>query len=58
MVWAAILWYSVGRNITLHGQITAREYVDRVGNQLHPMIQTFPNNDVVFQDGNTPIHTA
>jgi hypothetical protein len=33
--------YSVGPIITLHGQITARDYVDRLGNQVHPMIQTF-----------------
>jgi hypothetical protein len=29
IVWAAILWYSVGPIITLHGRTTAREYVDR-----------------------------
>jgi hypothetical protein len=51
--------YSVGPSITLHGRITAREYVDRLGNQVHPMIQTlFPNNDTVLQDDNAPIHTA
>jgi hypothetical protein len=50
--------YSVGSISTLHGQITARQYVDRLGNQVHPMIQTlFPNN-AVFQDDNAPIHTA
>jgi hypothetical protein len=49
--------YSVGSVITLHGQITARECVDKLGNQVHPMIQTFPN-DVVFQDDNAPIHSA
>jgi hypothetical protein len=32
--------YSVGPIITLHGRITAREYVDRLSNQVHPMIQT------------------
>jgi hypothetical protein len=59
MVWAAISWYSVGPIIALHGRITAREYVDRLGNQVHPMIQTlFPNNESVFQDYNAPIHTA
>jgi hypothetical protein len=39
MVWAAISWYSCGLTITLHGRIIAREYVDRSGNQMHPMIQ-------------------
>jgi hypothetical protein len=33
--------------------------MDRLGNQVHPIIQTlFPNNNAVFQDDNTPIHTA
>jgi hypothetical protein len=45
--------------ISLHGRITARECVDRLGNQVHPMIQTlFPNNDAVFQDVSAPIHTS
>jgi hypothetical protein len=30
-----------------------------LGNQVHPIIQkSFPNNDVVFQDESSPIHTA
>jgi hypothetical protein len=33
--------YSVGPIITLHGRITAREYMDRLGNQVPPVIQTF-----------------
>jgi hypothetical protein len=49
MVWAAMSWYSVGPIITLHGQITARDYVGRLDNQVQLMIQTlFPNNDAVF----------
>jgi hypothetical protein len=59
MVLVAILWYSVDPVITLHGRITAREYMERLVNQAHPMIQTsFPNNDAVFQDDTTLIHTA
>jgi hypothetical protein len=58
MVWAAISWYSVGPIITLHGRITAKEYMDRLGNKVHPMIQTlFPNN-ALFQDDNALIYTA
>jgi hypothetical protein len=38
-----VVQYSVGPIITLHGRITAREYMDWFGNQVHPMIQTlFP----------------
>jgi hypothetical protein len=45
-------------SITLHGRITAREYTGRLGNQVNPMIQTlFENNDALFQENNTPIHT-
>jgi hypothetical protein len=50
-----VVEYSVGPIITLRDRITAREYVDRLGNQVHPMIQTlFPNNDAVFQDDDAP----
>jgi hypothetical protein len=52
MVWAAISWYT----ILLH---TARGYVDKLGNQMDPMIQTlFPNNDTVSQDDDATIHTT
>jgi hypothetical protein len=51
--------YSVGPVITLHNRITAREYMDRLGNQMHPMIQTLcPNDHAAIQDDNAPIHTA
>jgi hypothetical protein len=52
-----VVQYSVGPIITRHGRITAREYVDRLGNQVHPMSQTLFPNDAVFHD-NAPIHTA
>jgi hypothetical protein len=54
-----VVHYSVGSIITLHNRITAREYVDRLGNQVHPMIQTlFPNKYAIFKDDIAPIHTA
>jgi hypothetical protein len=54
-----VVQYFVGPIITLRGRITAREYVDRLGNELNPMIHMlFPNNDAVFHDDNTPFHTA
>jgi hypothetical protein len=54
-----VVQYSVGPIITLHGRITAREFVDRLGNQMHPMVHTlFPYNDAVFQDDDASIHTA
>jgi hypothetical protein len=46
-----VVQYSVSPIITLHGRITAREYVDRLGYQVHPMIQMlFPNNAVLRDD--------
>jgi hypothetical protein len=56
MVWASVS-YTVGPIITLHGQITATQYVDRLGNQVHPTIQTLFLNDAVFRN-NMCIHTA
>jgi hypothetical protein len=48
MVWAAISWYSI-LLVTLQVRITTKEYVARLGNQMHPMIQMlFPNDDAVF----------
>ncbi|PNF13935.1 hypothetical protein B7P43_G09856 [Cryptotermes secundus] len=47
---------SVGPIVTLHGRITAREYVGRLRNQVHPMVQTlFPNNGAVFQIRQCPL---
>jgi hypothetical protein len=44
---------------TMNGQITASDYMDIVGNQVHPLVQLlFPNNDAVFQDDILHTHTA
>jgi hypothetical protein len=54
-----VVQYSVGPIIFLHGQITARKYVDGLGNQVHPITHTLcPNNDAVFQEDTAYIHTA
>jgi len=59
MISAALSWYSAGPIITLNGWITANDYVDILGNQVHPVVQMlFPNNSAVFQDDSSPIHTA
>jgi hypothetical protein len=44
-IWAAISWYSAGPIITLNSQITASDYADILGNQVHPLVHMFPNND-------------
>jgi hypothetical protein len=46
--------YSVGPIITLHGRITAREYVDRLCNQVHPMIQMLFLNKMQFSKMTMP----
>jgi hypothetical protein len=54
-----VVQYSAGSSITLHGRITTWKYVDRLDNQVEPMIQTLiPNNDLVFQDDNASIHSS
>jgi hypothetical protein len=50
--------YSVGPIITLPARITAKEYVDRLGNQVHPMILTLFPNVAIFQDDNALIVIA
>jgi hypothetical protein len=44
MVWTAISCYSVGPIITLNVRITAKEYMDRLDNQVHPS----HDPDVIF----------
>jgi len=59
MIWATISWYSAGPIITLNGRITASDCVNISGNQVHLTGQIFlPNNDKVFQDDSSPIHTG
>jgi hypothetical protein len=56
-----VVQYSVGLIVTLHGQISAREYVDRLGGHVHPVMQTlgvFSKSSADFQDDSVPIHTA
>ena len=58
MIWTATYWYSADAIITLNGQITASDYVDILGNQVHSVVQMmFPNNDAVFQDDISPVHS-
>jgi len=41
----------------MNGQITTSNYVGILGNQVHPVVQMFPNNDAIFQDDSSSIHT-
>jgi len=43
---------------TLNGLIPASDYVDILGKQEEPMVHILLNNYVIFQDDNSPIHTA
>ena len=38
MIWAALPWHSAGPSITVNGQITTRDYMDILDNQVHPMV--------------------
>jgi hypothetical protein len=46
-----VLQHSVVPVIILHGRITAREYVDRLGNQVHPS----HDPDIISEQYNFPI---
>ena len=37
--------------------IPVKDFLYILGDQFHPMIQLFPNNDANFQDASAPIHT-
>jgi len=57
MIWSAISSYCFCPIITLSCRITASDYVDTLGNRVHPVVQAlFPKIDTIFQDGNSPIH--
>jgi hypothetical protein len=59
MIWTAMFWYSAISIILLIGRITASNYVDIIGDQVHPLVQMlFPKNVAVFQDDISPIHTT
>jgi len=59
MIWAAVSRYSAGPIITQYAPFTASSYVDIFVNQVHRTVQMlFPTNDAIFQDDNSPIHTA
>ncbi|GFX17930.1 transposable element Tcb2 transposase [Trichonephila clavipes] len=59
MVWGAISWRGFGPLVTLHGKIKAAHYVNILGYQVHPFVQTsFPGECQLYQDDNAPIHTA
>jgi hypothetical protein len=48
-VFLAISWYYAGPKTTPNGRITSCDYVDILGNQLHPVVQMlFPNHDAYF----------
>lgn len=57
MIWAAILWYSVGRMITQRCYITGKDYETILVDHVNSMVQyLFPNNSAVLQDENAPVH--
>ena len=59
MIWAAVSLYSASPIITRNAPITASSYVGIFGNQAHLTVQMlFPTNDAIFQDDNSPIHSA
>jgi hypothetical protein len=59
VILAATSRYSAGHTITLNGRITASDYVDILDSRVHPVFQMlFINNDSIFQDYSSSIHTT
>jgi hypothetical protein len=59
MVWAAISWNSLGPIVALHGMINSKDYLNILGDHVHPVVQAlFIDVDGIFHDDNVPIHTA
>jgi hypothetical protein len=63
IVWTAISWYNtyilLVTLLPFMADLLQGDNVDRLSNQVHPIIQTlFPNNNAVFQDDNAHIQTA
>ncbi|GFX03994.1 transposable element Tcb2 transposase [Trichonephila clavipes] len=59
----AISWNGLvcvgGPLVSLHGKVKAAPYVNILGDQVHPFVQTsFPGECPLYQDDNAPIHTA
>ncbi|GFT21564.1 transposable element Tcb1 transposase [Trichonephila clavipes] len=59
MVWDAISWRGLGPLVNLHGRIKFNHYLSIQGDHVHPFVQTvFPNEQLLFQDDNAPIHAV
>ncbi|GFX82020.1 transposable element Tcb1 transposase [Trichonephila clavipes] len=57
--YGGISWRGLGPLVTLHGKVKAAHYVNILGDQVHPFVQTsFPGECPLYQDDNAPIHTA
>jgi hypothetical protein len=56
--WAAISRYSAGPIIALNGHIAASDCVDILCDYMNPVVQMlFSNNDAIFQDDSSHIHS-
>ena len=51
MIWDTISWKSAGPMISLHGRINSQDYLEILGDQVHPMVQALlPEENIIFQD--------
>ena len=59
MVWAAISWNSLGHIVPLHGRINSKDYMNILGDRVHPTVRAlFRDGDDIFQDDTAPIYSA
>ena len=59
MVWGTISWHGLGLLVVLREKVIGEHYRSILADHLHPMFQpVFPGERPLFQDDNTPAHTA
>uniref|UniRef100_A0AAY5KPB9 Tc1-like transposase DDE domain-containing protein n=1 Tax=Esox lucius TaxID=8010 RepID=A0AAY5KPB9_ESOLU len=59
MLWATFCWETLGPGIHVDVNLTDAAYLNIVADQLHPfMAMVFPDGSGLFQQDNSPCHTA
>jgi hypothetical protein len=54
-----MIWAAISSILLVLYLLWMVELLDILGNQVQPVVQVLlPTNDAVFQDNNSPVHTA
>lgn len=58
-LWATFCWETLGPVVSLDATLTCSSYLNILADHVHPFMEAvFPDGDGLFQQGNTPCHTA